>query len=64
MAKLTKLDLANILNDMATILDCAAILRGDPNQGTMLANELDAYVEDCAKTTAAIIVKEEADHEI
>lgn len=64
MAKLTKLDLANILNDMATILDCVAILRGDPNQGTMLANELDAYVEDCAKTTAARIVKEEADHEI
>lgn len=38
MAKLTKLDLANILNDMATILDCAAILRVDPNEGTMLAN--------------------------
>ena len=63
MAKLTKLDLANILNDMATILDCAAILRSDPNQGAMLANELDAYVEDCAKTTAARIVKEGADHD-
>ncbi|EMZ5861389.1 hypothetical protein ABEH95_003799 [Yersinia enterocolitica] len=63
MAKLTKLDLANILNDMATILDCAAILRGDPNEGTMLANELDAYVEDYAKTTAARIVKEGADHD-
>ncbi|WP_145525709.1 hypothetical protein [Yersinia rohdei] len=63
MAKLTKLDLANILNDMATILDCAAILRSDPNQGTMLANELDAYVEDYAKTTAGRIAKEEADHE-
>ncbi|CNJ11199.1 hypothetical protein [Yersinia bercovieri] len=63
MTKLTKLDLSNILNDMATILDCAAILRGDPNQGAMLANELDAYVEDYARITAARIVKEEADHE-
>ncbi|EPT3177893.1 hypothetical protein ACVQFK_004113 [Yersinia enterocolitica] len=64
MAKLTKLDLANILNDIASIIDCAAIIRCDPVSGALLANDLDAYVIDVAKTTAARITREGADHEI